>query len=129
MNKTNIASTLCKSALLALGVALSLVVVPAVTLNAAETAAAKSLPLKHSFKKVTGENGPHELKLTNTSKESIKVGAKVLLSVYSHASDKARVLPEETIAPGKYWTITKLAAMDKVIISAEGYAPLELEVK
>lgn len=126
MNKTNYISTLCKSALLALGVALSLVVVPAVTMHA-ETAA-KSLPLTHAFAKVEGEHGPHTLKLTNTSHDALKVHVKILLSVYSHASDKAKKLPEETIAAGKDWTITNLAALDKVIISAEGYAPLELEV-
>ena len=129
MNKTNHTSALCKSALLALGVALSLVLVPATSLKATEAAvAAKSLPLKHSFAKVEGETGPHTLTLTNTSKESIKVHVKILLSVYSHASDKAKNV-EETVGAGKSWTITKLAALDKVAISAEGYAPLDLVVK
>ena len=52
----------------------------------------------------------------------------VLLSVYSHASAKARNIPEQTIAAGKDVMIPQLAALDKVIIKAEGYAPLELEV-
>lgn len=128
MNKTNPTSALCKSALLALGVALSLVLVPTVNLSATEATAAKSLPLTHSFAKVEGEDGPHTMKLTNTSSDALKVNVKILLSVYSHASDRAKVLPEETIAAGKDWTITKLAALDKVIISAEGYAPIELVV-
>lgn len=133
MNKTNTS----RSALLTLGFVLSLVLVPVTTLRAAGTEAMqpltektlKSLPLTHTLAKVAGENGPHTLKLTNTSKASLKVSVKILLSVYSHASDKAKNLPEQTIEAGKDWTITQLAALDKVIISAEGYAPLELEVK
>ena len=129
MNKTNICSTrssLRKSALIALGFALSLVLIPIAALNAApaEVTPAKSLPLAHAFSKTAGEKGPHELKLTNTSKASLKVSVKILLSVYSHASDKARVLPAQTIEAGKDWTISQLAALDKVIITAEGYAPL-----
>lgn len=137
MNKTNIASLRLSTALLALGVALSLTLVPVATLTAASTdlmqplaeKSMKSLPLTHTLAKVDGENGPHTLKLTNTSKESLKLNVKILLSVYSHASDKAKVLPEHTLEAGKDWTITQLAALDKVIITAEGHAPLELEVK
>jgi hypothetical protein len=137
MNKTNICptrSSLRKSALLALGFALSLTFIPVATLTAAGTEvlqplADKALPLTHTFSKVAGEKGPHELKLTNTSTASLKVSVKILLSVYSHASDKARVLPAQTIEAGKDWTISQLAALDRVIITAEGYAPLELEVK
>lgn len=137
MNIASTRSSLRKSALLALGVALSLA--PVALLNAANTetkqpltekaAPAPALPLSHAFSKVDGEKGPHELKLTNTSKAALKVNVKILLSVYSHASDKAKVLPEHTIEAGKDMTISQLAALDKVIITSEGHATLELEVK
>ena len=90
---------------------------------------AKALPLTHSFAKVAGENGPFVLKLTNTSTASVKVTVQVLLSIYSHATTKARNLPEQTIEAGKDWTIPQLVALDKVIIKADGFAPLELTVK
>ena len=135
MNKTNIGSVR-KSALLTLGFALSLVLLPLASLNAAPTEAMKPmtdkaapLPLSHVISKVAGEKGPHELKLTNTSKAALKVNVKILLSVYSHASDKAKVLPEQTIEAGKSTTVSQLAALDKVVVTAEGFAPLELEVK
>ena len=134
MNKPNIGSVR-KSALLTLGFALSLVLLPVAALNAATTETMKpladkpALPLTHSLSKVTGEKGPHELKLTNTSKAALKVNVKILLSVYSHASDKAKILPEQTIEAGKSTTVSQLAALDKVVVTAEGFAPLELEVK
>jgi len=124
-----------KSALLALGCALgsALLALPAV--NAAENAtlqprADKALPLTATFEKATGkETGPqYVLKVKNTSKESVKVSGKVLLAVVHHAMDKARVLPEQTVNAGAVLTIKDLSADDKVILSAAGYAPLELTV-
>ena len=135
MNTASTRSSLRKSALLAMGVALSLA--PVALLNAASTEvmqpltdkAAPALPLTHTLSKVEGEKGPHELKLTNTSHAALKVNVKILLSVFSHASDKAKVLPEHTIEAGKDMTISQLAALDKVIITSEGHASLEVEVK
>lgn len=87
------------------------------------------LPLKASFEKVTGSEGaPYVLHLTNDSKVALKVSGKVLLSVVHHAMDKARVLPEQTVEPGKMMMVKDLSAQDKVILTAPGYAPLELVV-
>jgi hypothetical protein len=87
------------------------------------------LPLTAHFDKVSGgEKGPYVLKLTNDSKESLSVEAKVLLSVAFHADDKARHVPSHVIKPSKTWSIKDLAATDKVIVSAKGFAPLELTV-
>jgi hypothetical protein len=129
-------SSLSRNALIALGCALSLVIIPVSALNAAPTAdlqpmtdAKADLPLTHSFAKVAGENGPFVLKLTNTSKASVKVTVQILLSVYSHATSKAKNLPEQTIDAGKDCTIPQLVALDKVIIKADGYSPLELTVQ
>ena len=127
---------MCRTALLALGCAFSLALVPISTMNAADTATlqpladkAPSLPLTATFEKVTGgEKGPYVLKLTNSSKDSIKVTAKVLLAVAFHADSKARNIPEHAIGPGQVWSISDLVATDKVIISAAGFAPLELTV-
>ncbi len=92
-------------------------------------AAAKALPLKHQFRKVKdAEAGPYTLKLTNTSSEPLKVSAQVLLAVAFHATDKARNVPEETIAPGKSWTIKDLATDDKITVKADGYDSLQLTV-
>jgi len=127
-------SSLSKIALVVMGCALSLVLLPVSALKATENVALqplanKALPLSHSFEKVAGENGPFVLKLTNTSNDSVKVSVQVLLSVYSHATTKARNLPEQAIAAGKDMTIPQLVALDKVIIKAEGFETLELTVK
>jgi len=50
------------------------------------------------------------------------------LSVVNHAMDKARKLPDHSLAAGQTWTISELTADDKVILSAPGYAPLEIRV-
>ena len=122
-----------KSALLALGCAFSLVLLQVPAARAADATTmqplADKLPLTGTFEKgPAGENGPYTLKLTNTSTSSLKVSAKVLLSVAFHADNKARVIPEHTIDAGQSWSISDLAAADKVIVTAAGYAPLELVV-
>jgi hypothetical protein len=89
---------------------------------------APSLPLTSSFDKSSGDDGPYILSLKNTSDSSLKVSAKVLLSVYFHADSKARNVPEHVIDPGQVWTIPGLAANDKVVLTAPGFAPLELTV-
>jgi hypothetical protein len=94
---------------------------------AAEKAAA--LPVTTAFEKgPAGEKGPYVLKVTNTSKDALKVTVKVLLSVAFHADNKARNLPEQSIAAGGSISVPDLAAADKVIITAAGFAPLELTV-
>jgi hypothetical protein len=89
---------------------------------------APSLPLTPTFEKADADTGPYVLNLKNTSDGTIKVTAKVLLSVYFHADSKSRNLPEHAIDPGQVWTIPGLASNDKVTVSGSGYAPLELTV-
>jgi hypothetical protein len=122
-------------ALLALGGALVLVATPFSALRAADAPAsqpsdkAPSLPLVPTFEKVTsGENGPYVLNLKNVSKDAVTVSAQVIASVTFHATAKTRNLPDHAIEAGQVWTITELAATDKVIISGKGFAPLELTV-
>jgi hypothetical protein len=89
---------------------------------------APALPLAASFAKADGEDGPYVLSLKNTSDSSVKASAKILLSVYFHADSKSRSVPEHAIDAGQVWTIPGLAANDKVIVTATGFAPLELTV-
>ena len=115
-----------RHALLALACAfvLSLVSVPA--LQAADL---KPLPLTATFEKVASTEGtPFVLHLKNDSKDTLKLSGKVLLSVVNHAVDKARVLPEKSVEAGKVMTVTGLTGDDKVLVSAAGYAPLEVKV-
>jgi hypothetical protein len=123
-------ATAFRSALATLGCALSLAFVQAPAAHAADASLkAPSLPLTSSFAKAAdSENGPYVLSLTNTSGSSIKVSVKILLSVYFHADSKSRNIPEHSIDAGQVWTIPGLAAADKVIVTATGYAPLELTV-
>ena len=135
MNNSKIAS-LSKTALLTLGCALSLALFSAPALKADSAtppaAAAKKLPLTATFEKAAhpAENTPpFILKLKNDSSASIKVSGKVLLSVVAHNADKARPVPAHVIEAGQTMTIGDLAALDKVILTADGFSPLELEVK
>lgn len=138
MNTTNTVSTrsvLAKTALLSFALTLALVQVPA--LHAADTPAlqpladmAPALPVTTSVSKVTGaEAGPFVLKITNTSSSALKVTAKVLLAVAFHADNKAKHLPEQTIEAGASWSVADLALDDKVVLTAAGFAPLEVSVK
>ena len=125
-----------RTTLIALGCALGLALVQIPALAATEAAApqpqavtAPSLPLTGTFEKVaTGDTGPYILKLKNDSTAALTVSGKVLLSVAFHSDTKARILPEHTIESGQVWTITGLAAADKVIITAKDFAALELVV-
>ena len=136
LNTSSVRSAFFSRALVALGCALILTVAQVPAVLAAEAAVtqpvadkAPSLPLAPTFEKVTsGENGPYVLNLKNISKDTVTVSAQVLASVTFHATAKTRNLPEHAIDPGQVWTITELAATDKVIISAKGFAPLELTV-
>ena len=90
---------------------------------------AVALPLSHSFEKVESAHGtPFVLKVKNDSKTSLKLSGHVLLSVVNHAMDKARPLPEHTLEAGATWTIPELTADDRVVLKADGYAPLEIRV-
>ena len=122
--------------LLALGCAFVLAIVSAPALRAEAgssqppAAKAPSLPLSASFEKgASAENAPYVLTLKNDSTNALKASAKVLLAVAFHAESKARNVPEQVIEPGKTWTIADLAKDDRVIVSAAGFAPLELTVK
>jgi hypothetical protein len=124
------------SALAVLGCALAFAFASAPSARAAGTATlgalgdkAPSLPLTATFAKADADTGPFVLNLKNTSDGSLKVTVKILLSVYFHADSKARNLPEHTIDAGQVWTIPGLAASDKVTVTADGYAPLELTVQ
>ncbi len=141
MITANIASTrsaMCRTALLALGCAFSLALISSSTLKAADTAAlqpmaaadkAPSLPLSATFTKVTGaEKGPYVLNLKNDSKDTVTVTAKVLLAVAFHADSKARNIPEHAINAGQVWSIADLVVDDRVVVTAKGFAPLELTV-
>jgi hypothetical protein len=129
--------SLRKSALLALGCAFCAAFVSVPALKAADAVtlqsladAAPALPLSHSFTKVEGgEKGPYVLKLKNESSTDVTVTVKILLAVVFHAETKARNLPAHKIEAGKDWSIADLAAEDKVTVTAEGYAPLEIVVK
>lgn len=110
---------------------LSLVAVANVSADTAAPRAdhAKVLPLSHTFAKVESHEGtPFVLKLKNDSHDALKLHGKVLLAVVNHAMDKARKLPEQNLAAGETWTVTGLTADDKVIVSADGYADLEIRV-
>jgi hypothetical protein len=107
----------------------------AVSVRAADDAAAlpradaAALPLSHSFSKVESSAGtPFVLTVKNESKASLQLSGHVLLSVVNHAMDKARKLPEHTLEAGKTWVISDLTGDDKVILSAPGFAPLEIRV-
>jgi len=131
--KSSLCSVFCKTALLALGCAFGLALVPSPSLKAADTAMAEKMqcvPLTATFAKVAdAEKAPYVLTLKNDSKDTIKASAKVLLAVAFHAEAKARTIPELVIEAGKSGTIADLAAGDKVVVSAAGFCPLELTVK
>ncbi|HUJ42693.1 MAG TPA: hypothetical protein VLW52_03695 [Opitutaceae bacterium] len=129
-------SAACRTALFAFACACTLALTPAQAVKAADTAApaapavkAPSLPVTATFDKVANaERGPYVLKVTNNAKDTLKVSAKILLSVAFHMGSKHWDLPEQAIEPGKAWTIPDLTAGDKVTLLAQGYAPLELVV-
>jgi len=132
----NTRSRILWAAALCVGCALGLALLSAPALRAAGAPAlpslddkAPALPLAATFTKVEGaEAGPYVLKLQNTSKDSLKVAARVLTSLPSHADRKTRDIPEHVIEAGQTWTISDLAASDKVTVTSPGFAPLELTV-
>src|SRR4051812_45053391 len=108
-------SSFFKKALLALGCTALLSLTAATALNAADAPAAASaaaLPVGVKIEKVTGAEKPYVAHLTNESKSSLKVSAKVLLAVAFHGEDRARHIPAQTIEAGKEWSINELAFDD-----------------
>ena len=136
MNTSSARSTIGRTALIALACAFSLAIAQSPMAKAGDTAAlrplddkAPSLPLTASFEKGSDPSvGPYILNLKNVSNDSIKVSVKILLSVTFHANTKDRNITDHVIDAGQVWAITDLAAADKVTITAEGFAPLELTV-
>ena len=129
-------TTSTRKVLLALGCALGFAIPSVPALQAADTVTLQpladkgaALPVSYTFDKVTGgENGPYVLKVKNTSADTLKVSAKILLAVAFHADNKAKLVPEHAISAGDTWSIADLAAADKVILTATGFAPLEIVV-
>jgi hypothetical protein len=128
-------SRILRTACAALGCAFAVIMVQGPSARGAGAAdfkalddKAPALPLTSSFAKSDGEDGPYVLSLKNTSDSSVKVTAKILLSVYFHADSKAKNIPEHSVDAGQVWTIPGLAAGDKVTIMGEGFAPLDLTV-
>lgn len=110
--------------------ALALIAGLAFALPAAQAAdKAPALPLKTTIEKVASAEGtPFVLHLKNESKDSLKISGKVLLAVVHHAMDKARAVPETTVAAGASMTIKDLSADDRVILNATGHEPLEIRI-
>lgn len=136
-NSSRVRTAIGRSALIALGCALSLAIAPSPAARAGGTSEAlmplddhaPSLPLTASFEKGTDPNvGPYVLNLKNVSRDAIKVGVKIHLSVVFHANSKSRNIPDHVINPSEVWSIPDLAAGDKVTVTAAGFAPLELTV-
>jgi len=107
----------------------------AVSVRAADASApqpradAQALPLSYTFSKVESANGtPFVVTVKNDSKATLQLSGHVLLSVVNHAMDKARKLPDHALEAGATWAISDLTADDKVILSAPGFAPLEIRV-
>lgn len=129
-------STARPRALFASILVLSMVLFPATTVIGSNPASpqpladkAPALPLTPTFEKVESAEGtPFVLKVKNDSKESLTLSGKVLLSVVHHAMDKARNLPEEPLPAGQVRTIQNLSPDDKVILTAPGFAPIEIKV-
>lgn len=127
---------ICRTGLIGLVCSLGFFVAHVPTARAADSTApsrledkAPSLPLTYTFEKMTeGESGPYVLHLKNISSDAITVDVHVISSVAFHANSRVRNLPGHAIAAGEVWTITELAAADKVTISAKGFATLELTV-
>lgn len=108
---------------------ISALAVFAATPMAAADEKAPDLPLSASFGKgEPGENGgPYALTLTNTSDKALTVNATIIWSVASHNRARTIELPAHEVAAGGTWVIDDLAAEDRIILTAEGYAKLELK--
>lgn len=92
---------------------------------------ASALPVTTTFEKLkeTDKDGHYVMKVTNTSKQTLKITAAVVESVTFHAHPKNRSLPEHAVAAGETWTVDNLAPEDKVTLTAAGFDPLVVTVK
>ncbi len=99
------------------------------TLPAAPVDTAAALPVSTTFSKVSvdGANS-YVLKLTNTSAADLKLSVTVVPSVTFHGTVKSSTLPAKVLPAGGTWAIDDLHAQDKVSVSADGFAPLDLVV-
>lgn len=96
----------------------------------AAQAADQALPVTPKIENTKAtDHPPFVLTLKNDSNATLNLKAKVLLSVVAHNADKARAVPAQDVAAGATMTISDLAAMDKVIVMADGYSPIEIEIK
>jgi hypothetical protein len=125
---------LFSGSLIALGCALLVAFSPALKAQAtpSQPAAdnAPSLPLSASFSKSAGtEDAPYVLTLKNESATAVTASAKILLAVAFHADSKAKCIADHAIGPGETWTISDLAKGDRVMVTAAGFAPLQLSVE
>jgi|GEM_PF-5387743 len=119
-------STLALSALLALGTLTARADTAAAPAAAASSQA--SGPIVASFDKASdADKGPYILTLRNNGDHTIKVTAEIQHSAAAHndAKDKTK---KHSIKAGQAWTISNLAAGDKVNVSADGISPLALTV-
>jgi len=87
-----------------------------------------ALPVTVSFEKVTDDDGPYVMTVTNTSAAALTVKVVVHQSVQSHNRPKDVDHPVVTIDAGKSAAYKQLAAHDKAKISAEGFATVEIVV-
>ena len=133
-NPSSALARIVGAGLASLGLAMGLAIALAPAATAADSAApsrladkAPNLPVTYTFEKVEGETGPYVLHLKNTSDAALTVDAQVTSSVTFHANSKTRSVTGH-IEPGQVFTVTELAASDKVVVSSSGFAPLELTV-
>ena len=136
ISTTSLLSSGRRTALLVLGVALALGTISLTNLRGVDAAMPggekmPALPVSTSIAKgQPGERGgPFVLSVKNDSQDTLKVSGKILLAVAYHMNTKNVDLPEHALAAGETWTISDLAAGDKVTLMAPGSASLEVVVK
>jgi hypothetical protein len=87
---------------------------------------APALPVSATFEKGTDPDiGPYVLHLKNTSGSALSVSVSIQVSATFHANKKNRKI-DHSIGAGETFTVDDLGAGDKVTVTAEGFAPLEL---
>jgi hypothetical protein len=134
--RTSTSRTSSFAALLALACALVIAAAQTQATAATENAVLRpladespSLPVTTTFEKsADADSGPYVLKVLSVAKDTLVVNAKIVASVVSHGDTKERNLPAHTLEVGQTWSITGLAATDKVTLTAKGYASVELTV-
>ena len=85
-------------------------------------------PIVASFDKSTdADKGPYILTLKNNGDHTIKVTVEIQASAASH-NDAKNKTKKHSIKAGQAWTVSNLAAGDKVNVTADGVSPLALTV-